>query len=251
MQWLPYVCMYVHYVCTLLSSMSSGGPGRGRSRGRARARGQGPPPQARRPGEVADEGAPREGAVGRGRGRAQRPAQEVTQAPPTATTSPPATAEPPTEEMKKLTVQPNGRSRDVARPQRRRFDEGETIVTRPEHITNKAGSSGTPIPLKSNHFILKSATENPFYQYQVDYDPPVDNRRLRIALLWDLKEIVGQTRVFDGMVLYLPIRLDPSQQEHLVKLKDGSSVTVCIKMTGEIAARSPQCVHLYNVLFRK
>ena len=231
---------------------SGGGPGRGRSRGRARARGQGPPPQARRPGEVADEGAPREGAVGRGRGRAQRAAADVTQ--PTTQPSPPvpaAATQPPTEEMKKLTVQPNGKSRDVAVPQRRRRDDADSMKTRPEHITNKKGASGQKIALRSNHFIMKTANDRPFYQYQVDYDPPIDNRRLRVALLWDLREIVGQTRVFDGMVLYLPIKLDPPQQEHVVKLKDGSPVTICIKMTGEIAAKSPQCVHLYNVLFKK
>jgi len=47
-----------------------------------------------------------------------------------------------------------------------------------------------------------------FYQYHFDYDPPIDNHWQRVTLLWYLREIVGQTRVFDGMMLYLPIKLD-------------------------------------------
>jgi len=94
--------------------------------------------------------------------------------------------------MKKLTVQPNEKSRHVAVSQIRRHDEDLSWIH-----NQQTRSSGQKITLRSNHFIMKTANDQPFYQYQVDYDPPIDNQ---LAEGRDLREIVGQTRVFDGMV---------------------------------------------------
>ena len=84
--------------------------------------------------------------------------------------------------------------------------------------------------LRSNHFITKTANDQPFYQYQVDYDPPIDNRRLRVALLWYLRKIVGQTRVFDGMILYLPINLYPPAEGWLTSVEGGQAIASNVRV---------------------
>ena len=77
--------------------------------------------------------------------------------------------------MKKLTVQPNEKSRHVAVSQIRTHDE--------DLSNQQTRSSGQKVTLRSNHFIMKTANDQPFYHYQVDYDPPIDNQWLRVGTL--------------------------------------------------------------------
>ena len=69
------------------------------------------------------------------------------------------------------------------------------------------GTSGTQLPLMSNYFRLESAPDWHLYQYHIDFNPPCDSKRLRIALLFNHEELLGKTRAFDGMVLFLPKKL--------------------------------------------
>ena len=59
----------------------------------------------------------------------------------------------------------------------------------------------------SNFFRLETASQWMLYQYHVDYSPPIESRKLKIALLVSHAELLGKVRAFDGMILYLPRRL--------------------------------------------
>lgn len=68
------------------------------------------------------------------------------------------------------------------------------------------GSSGSVIPLIANFFRIVSRPQWVLYQYHVDYQPAIESRRLRTALLFQ-HEVLGIARTFDGALLFLPHRL--------------------------------------------
>lgn len=74
-------------------------------------------------------------------------------------------------------------------------------------LTICTGNSGQPIPLKTNYFNLEQAPDWHLYQYHVGFNPELDSKKLRIALLYHHEELLGKTRAFDGMTLYLPHKL--------------------------------------------
>lgn len=69
------------------------------------------------------------------------------------------------------------------------------------------GTSGSPIELRANFVRLMSRPEWVLYQYHVDFNPPMESRRLRVALIHQQEETLGPARSFDGAILFLPHRL--------------------------------------------
>ena len=69
------------------------------------------------------------------------------------------------------------------------------------------GKTGQPIPLITNFFKLQAEETWNLYQYHVDFNPQLESKRLRIALLHSHAKILGGTRAFDGMVLFMPEKL--------------------------------------------
>ena len=219
--------------------MSTRGRGAGRGVGRGRSRGGGGQPGSQRPGEapktVSGEGV----QVGRGRGRAAAPIQQQ---------KPPQQQQPPTAEMKELSL---GQTQDAGTERRRggRFDEPRT---RPEHITDKRGTSGSSVKMMSNYVVLKNRPGKAIYQYNVGYNPPIESKGLRFSLLRDHQDsLIGNVKVFDGMVLYLPHKLPNEVTEVVSKTKDGETIKITIKLTNELSANSPNTLQLLNVLFRR
>lgn len=85
-------------------------------------------------------------------------------------------------------------------------------------MCTSAGSSGSAIQLSSNCFRILSRPRWVLYQYHVDFNPPMESRRLRSALLFQHEETLGSSRTFDGAILFLPRRLHNKVSE------DGSDV---------------------------
>ena len=121
---------------------------------------------------------------------------------------------------------------------------------KPANMADTKGSSGSPIPLTGNYVVLRTLPKTSIFQYHVDFDPPVEEKMLRKKLIRDHEGVVGKVRAFDGMVLYLPKRLD-EQTSLASKLQDGRDVKICIRHTAELSPDNPQCLHLVNILFRR
>ncbi|KAJ3609790.1 hypothetical protein NHX12_024300, partial [Muraenolepis orangiensis] len=83
------------------------------------------------------------------------------------------------------------------------FCEAENELKDPE----QEGTSGSTIQLKANFFSIISRPQWVLYQYHVDYQPPMESRGLRAALLYPHDKVLGSARSFDGAVLFLPIKL--------------------------------------------
>lgn len=215
------------------SSETQVGPGRG-TRGRGTAGGgqqqqqkqQPPPQQQQAPGSQQQQVA----AVAESlsslevRSKTETPATAATK-PATATTATTKTA---------------GRGRGGSEP-----------VTRPEHIQDKSGSTGSAIQVVSNYIKMKSKPNCSLYQYNVSYAPPIENKRLRVALLYSY-EAIGPTKAFDGMILYLPHKLPDQVTKFVTKTqRDQTTVEVAITLTNEVPADSPVCLQLFNIIFRR
>uniref|UniRef100_A0AAQ6IHN9 Piwi-like 1 n=1 Tax=Anabas testudineus TaxID=64144 RepID=A0AAQ6IHN9_ANATE len=94
-----------------------------------------------------------------------------------------------------------GRRRDF-------HDEGVNTRQAMEHVKeSKSGTTGSAIQLSANFFRILSRPQWVLYQYHVDFNPPMESRRLRSALLFQHEEALGSARSFDGALLFLPHRL--------------------------------------------
>ena len=230
----------------------------GRARGRARGRSRGQTaPAGPKPGEQVAQATPSEPQVGRGgRGRAAAATAQPQAAP---VKQPTPQAQVPVQEMAKMTVQepqqpakeptPPGSGTSVGHSSGRGY--GTECYTRPDHIKDKCGSSGTPIRVMSNFIALKNRPECALYQYHVTYNPPIDSKRLRSGLLYSQEDLMGKTHSFDGMILYLPKKLPKEVTEFTTQTRDGTNVKVTITLTNELNVNSPTCIQLFNIIFRK
>uniref|UniRef100_A0A8D0H2I2 Piwi like RNA-mediated gene silencing 1 n=1 Tax=Sphenodon punctatus TaxID=8508 RepID=A0A8D0H2I2_SPHPU len=121
-----------------------------------------------------------------------------------------------------------------------------------EHVKDsKTGASGTIIRLSTNHFRLTSRPQWALYQYHIDYNPQMEARRLRSALLFQHEEIIGRTHAFDGTILFLPKKLENKVTEVFSQTRNGENVKITITLTNELPPTSPTCLQFYNIIFRR
>uniref|UniRef100_A0A8C5BZH4 Piwi like RNA-mediated silencing 1 n=1 Tax=Gadus morhua TaxID=8049 RepID=A0A8C5BZH4_GADMO len=132
-------------------------------------------------------------------------------------------------------------------------DEGICTRQAMEHVkASKSGNSGRSIALRANFFAITARPQWVLYQYHVDYQPPMEARRLRSALLYHHNDLLGTARSFDGAILFLPHKL-PNKVRTVVhsETRHGEKVQIKITLTNELPPSSPVCLQFYNILFRR
>ncbi|XP_069034662.1 piwi-like protein 1 [Embiotoca jacksoni] len=138
-----------------------------------------------------------------------------------------------------------GRRRDF-------HDVGVNTRQAMEHVKeSKCGTSGAVIPLTANYFRILSRPEWVLYQYHVDFNPPMESRRLRSALLFQHEEILGSGRSFDGALLFLSVRLHNKETVLHSETRNGEKVQITVTLTNELPPTSPVCIQFYNIIFRR
>ncbi|XP_058280975.1 piwi-like protein 1 isoform X5 [Hylobates moloch] len=121
-----------------------------------------------------------------------------------------------------------------------------------DHVKeSKTGSSGIIVRLSTNHFRLTSRPQWALYQYHIDYNPLMEARRLRSALLFQHEDLIGKCHAFDGTILFLPKRLQQKVTEVYSKTRNGEDVRITITLTNELPPTSPTCLQFYNIIFRR
>lgn len=229
----------------------------GRARGRARGRGRAAvrAAAAQRPGsgQPAPAAAPPPDDTlptpGRGRSRggaAQAPVQQMPQ----------QQSSPPVQQMQQMAIKEASASGEglggITSRQRRPDLRYTDPATKPQHITDKTGNSGTQIQVRTNTFKLVPRHDWHLYQYHVDFNPNVDSKRLRQFLVRVQSDtVLGKALAFDGMILYLVKKLPEKVTRLLSVKKDGDKVEVIITLTNELPPKSPICLQVYNIIFRK
>ncbi|KAH6929130.1 hypothetical protein HPB50_023840 [Hyalomma asiaticum] len=136
---------------------------------------------------------------------------------------------------------------------RGRRDEYAIVATRPSDMSDKCGTTGSPIRLLANYFRLLSLPQWCVHQYHVEFETMVESSRVRRALMNNHRELFGCCFVFDGMSdLKTPTRL----QHDLVELEsrrptDGAPILIRIKWVQELAPNNPEVLRLLNTQMRR
>ncbi|XP_007936292.1 piwi-like protein 4 [Orycteropus afer afer] len=115
----------------------------------------------------------------------------------------------------------------------------------------KTGSSGIPVKLVTNLFNLDLPQNWQLYQYRVTYNPDLESRRLRIALLYSHSELFNKAKVFDGAILFLSQKLEEKVTELSGETQRGEKVKITITLTRELPSSSPVCIQVFNIIFKK
>ncbi|XP_022189829.2 piwi-like protein Ago3 [Nilaparvata lugens] len=139
-----------------------------------------------------------------------------------------------TEAVESLSLQPRAKPMPVA--------------DRPPEV--HTGTSGTQISMTSNYIRLQCDPDKGMFEYFVRFIPEVDNVKLKYDLLSTRKDIIGDTRTFDGQTLYLP-KLLKDQVTYLDAVSKLDQSRVQIEITFQRKRNLAECVHFYNVLFNR
>eukprot|EP00794_Sanderia_malayensis_P014355 gene14355-15851_t len=218
----------------------------GRARGRSRGRSRAPQQQeaAPRPGAPPEE-APQQ-QVARGRGRT---------APTPAQAAQPQAAQPqkPAADVAQVSQKLAATSITGAQREEQPPLSSSVLVTKPANIEQSTGTFGASVNLRANFFrLIKTPQFDGFFQYMVSFDPPIESRKFKSALLHDHAELLGDVRAFDGMILYLPKKL-PETETKLVSVtkRDQQQIEITVKYVNKFPFQSPTTLNLISVIFRR
>jgi len=127
----------------------------------------------------------------------------------------------------------------------------QTSLAKNEPVVKK-GTAGKECKLTANYVRLEVAGEKGMYEFEVRFEPLVDSRDERFKLLNQLREVLGPTKTFDGVCLYLPHELKEKVTVLVAKHPiDQSDVTVTITLKHIKKLADPKSVQFYNTLFRR
>ncbi|XP_025066148.1 piwi-like protein 2 [Alligator sinensis] len=114
----------------------------------------------------------------------------------------------------------------------------------------KKGSKGTAFPLALN--LIKIHCQNEaVYQYHVTFSPNVECKSMRFGMLKEHRSVTGDVTAFDGLILYLPIRLPQTSDLKSQRKTDGVEISIRIQMTKILEPSSDLCIPFYNIVFRR
>ncbi|CAG0893792.1 unnamed protein product [Darwinula stevensoni] len=116
----------------------------------------------------------------------------------------------------------------------------------------RRGKAGTSVHMAANYVPVTVQADKGVFEYTVAFNPPIDSRDLRFRMLAQKVDVIGPVRNFDGVKLYLPIRLP--QKETLCTVThpvDGTPVNMTISFLYQKRLGDRECIHLLNVQFRR
>lgn len=143
------------------------------------------------------------------------------------------------------------------------FDDAETfgrqLVTKPKRVSVTSTPSSDPgagraIQLMANFVrVVMPSSANMIYDYHVDFDPPMEQHRVRRALMWEQKELLGEAMMYDGDHNVKLLKNLPDEVTE-IKTKDKKTegeVKIVIKRTGNVDWSSPELMRLLAVQARR
>lgn len=112
----------------------------------------------------------------------------------------------------------------------------------------KHGKKGMPITACTNAIPIRCNPESGVFEYEVRFSPPVDSPKFRFRYLMQHKELIGNAKTFDGVILFLPFKL-PDEETHLVSESQDDQSKINVKIMFKRQKRLGDCIQLYNILF--
>lgn len=118
-------------------------------------------------------------------------------------------------------------------------------------IGKYSGTSGSQLKVEVNYVRLKVLGNQGIHEYHVSFNPTVESQRMKFRLMnqQPVRDVIGNVKTFDGSKLYLPRKLGPLTEVAVNMPTDGSIVNINIKLIK--MCQPSDCLHLYNLLFRK
>ncbi|XP_018335086.1 piwi-like protein Ago3 [Agrilus planipennis] len=113
------------------------------------------------------------------------------------------------------------------------------------------GSSGSSVNITANYIRLSVEAERGVFEYDLRFEPQIDSKGLRVRILNMHMPKMGGVKVFDGgSCLYLPIKL-PEVITIFTSQHPNDDHSVTMIVTFKKKKRLGECIHLYNVLFKR
>ena len=113
------------------------------------------------------------------------------------------------------------------------------------------GSSGTPIQVVANYFDLMKIPKFAFTQYRVDFEPEIENSRVKSGILSDQKPTLGGFIYDRGSTVYLVKSLPDDITVLDVKIRDGTEVKIKLKKTNVISMNSDSSIQILNTILKR
>ncbi|KMQ97723.1 protein piwi [Lasius niger] len=132
----------------------------------------------------------------------------------------------------------------------KRILPADIFVTKPSHIQDKRGSSGTKIMLQANYFKLLKATDWAIHQYRVDFAPEEDRTAVRKGLLRLHQKSIG-AYIFDGTVMYTSHRLPDHMTFTSTRQSDEQHITITVRLVGDMLVGDIHYIQFFNIIMRK
>lgn len=196
--------------------------------------------------------------VGRGRGRIALLAEkERLQQPPSSPVSPspslteakPSTAASETCAPQSRTSTYESRKDSELRSPARELRNLSLQDKSPPPVMNH-GVAGKKIPVTANYIRLELEPGRAIYEYEIKFEPPVDSIRFRHSLVSGHKDVLGEYRVFDGSILYIPFQLT-NERTTLRSTNQADGSEILLKIIFKKKNSMGTKIHLYNVLFNR
>lgn len=129
----------------------------------------------------------------------------------------------------------------------------EVPNTKPQHVVSKIGTTGQPLNLTANYFKMLANKEWDIFQYRVDFNPEIEDARLKKALLRREKAKIGGN-LFDGTMIFTCKRI--TLTELTTKFETGADkveTTVQIKFreVGVVSRTDQRMLQIYNLILRR
>ncbi|XP_071550552.1 piwi-like protein Ago3 [Panulirus ornatus] len=115
---------------------------------------------------------------------------------------------------------------------------------------NHQGNFGTKFSVSLNWIRLSLEPDKAVFEYEVKFDPQIEALNLRFQLLNSVRDNIGSVKSFDGVSLWLPIKL----HREIVILHATNPITQeteTIKIIYKKRTDMTKSVQLYNVLFSR
>lgn len=140
------------------------------------------------------------------------------------------------------------------KPDYHRRDPCQRYVDRRFKQEEKAcvGSGGRRVKMNANYFPVKLTDDGKIFQYHVDFKPPIENIKVKFAIIARSMEALGAKVLFDGGILYLS-RLLPDDPHVIMSTRsyDDTPVEVTFTRTCEVMHSSPQFLQISNILMKR
>lgn len=129
----------------------------------------------------------------------------------------------------------------------------ETTRTRPESLATKKGQTGKALNLKANYFKMLLNKDWDIFQYRVDFNPEIEDVRLKKALLRRERTQIGGN-LFDGTMIFTCKRItigDITTKFETGAEKVETTVQIKFREVGVVSRTDQRMLQIYNLILRR